>query len=448
MPLHGEIQSMETAYSKKNSPTERLVSIDAYRGFVMLAMASGGLGLGSVLSSQPDLAPEGTLLGNLLRGAAYQMSHVAWQGCAFWDLIQPSFMFLVGTSLAFSVAKREKQGQDFLSRFGHALLRSLILVLLGVFLISNNQPMTSFSFVNVLTQIGLGYPFLFLLAGRDWRVQAVGLMVVLGLSFALFTFIPPTPASISEIQEYQQFRKMAVDVGPYEGRFANWNKHVNVAAAADRVLLNFFPWSDAKAPVFHDRQFWINEGGYQTLNFLPSLATMILGLLAGGWLRTTWSVASHCVALIGSGFLLLLLGIACDPAILPISALADAQSLCPIVKRIWTPSWMLFSGGWSLLMLGGFHLVIEAWGARRWAFPLVVVGSNSIAIYVMSQLLGPWVDSSVKTHLTAFDAATGWALLSALTGGAFWPVWRSLLRLTFYWLVCWYLYISRIFIKI
>jgi predicted acyltransferase len=77
-----------------------------------------------------------------------------------------------------------------------------------------------------------------------------------------------------------------------------------------------------------------------------------------------------------------------------------------------------------------------------------VVGSNSIAIYVMSQLLGPWVDSSIKTHLAALDAATGWAVVSALTGGAFWPVWRSLLRLTFYWLVCWYLYSSRIFIKI
>lgn len=448
MRLRGDFHTMEMATNPKNRPTERLISIDAYRGFVMLAMASGGLGLGSVVAGQPEWAPEGTMLGAILRGAADQMSHVAWRGCAFWDLIQPSFMFLVGTSLAFSAAKREKQGHDFLARLGHAIFRSLILVLLGVFLISNNQPMTNFSLVNVLTQIGLGYPFLFLLAGRDWRIQATSLIAVLGLSFAVFALNPPTPTAISEIQEYQQFRGMSVDTGPFEGRFANWNKHVNVAATADRILLNIFPWTETKSPTFHGRQYWINEGGYQTLNFLPSLATMILGLMAGGWLRTTWSAASHCVALIGSGFLLLLVGIACDPAIVPIPGLADVQSLCPIVKRIWTPSWVLFSGGWSLLMLGGFHLIIEAWGARRWAFPLVVVGSNSIAIYVMSQLLGPWVDTTVKTHLAALDAGTGWTLVSAITGGLLWPVWRSLLRLTFYWLVCWYLYSSRIFIKI
>ena len=436
------------AAATKDPKAERLVSIDAYRGFVMIAMASSGLGLGSVLASHPELAPEGTIGGTLLRAAAYQLSHIAWQGCAFWDLIQPSFMFLVGTSLAFSVARREKQGQEFLGRLGHALARSVVLVLLGIFLISNGQTMTNFSFVNVLTQIGLGYPLLFLLADLGWRAQAAAFAVVLALSFALFAFNPPTDATVAEIRDYQQFRKMEPDTGPYTGRYAAWNKHVNIGASADRVLLNAFPRPEKSAPVFHDRQFWINEGGYQTLNFLPSLATMILGLIAGGWLRTEWGKASQCVALIGGGVLFLLLGTACDPAILPISALADVQVVCPIVKKIWTPSWVLFSGGWALLMLGVFHLITEAWGRKGWAYPLLVVGRNSIAMYVMAQLLGPWVDATLKTHLAAVDAATGWALATALTGCVLWPLWRSLIRLSFYWVACWYLDANRIYIKI
>ena len=104
-----------------------------------------------------------------------QFDHHPWNGLRFWDLIQPSFMFLVGTSLAFSVARREKQGQEFLGRLGHALARSVVLVLLGIFLISNGQTMTNFSFVNVLTQIGLGYPLLFLMADLGWRAQAAAL---------------------------------------------------------------------------------------------------------------------------------------------------------------------------------------------------------------------------------------------------------------------------------
>lgn len=427
---------------------ERLVSIDAYRGFVMMAMASSGLGLASVAAANPDWAAEGTFAGGLLRAAAFQASHVSWHGCAFWDLIQPSFMFLVGTSLAFSVARREQDGQGYVGRLGHALARSIVLVLLGIFLISNGQPMTNFSFVNVLTQIGLGYPLLFLLADQGWRIQAAAFVAVLALSFGLFALNPPLAATVAEIQEYQQFRKMEPDTGPYEGRYAAWNKHVNIAASADRLILNAFPRAEKSAPVFHDRQFWINEGGYQTLNFLPSLATMILGLIAGAWLRTEWGKASQCVALIGGGVLFLILGIACDPAILPLPALGKVQSLCPIVKKIWTPSWVLFSGGWALLMLGFFHLATEAWGRKGWAYPLVVVGRNSIAMYVMAQLLGPWVDSTLKTHLAAVDSATGWAIAAALTGGVLWPVWRSLIRLSFYWASCWYLDANRIYIKI
>src|SRR6059058_3307648 len=106
----------------EKDPPGRLASLDAYRGFVMLAMASGGLGLAKVAKH----FPESPLWGRL----AYQVDHVAWRGCSFWDLIQPSFMFIVGVAMPFSYAKRRAEGQPWGRLFVHALWRSLALIAL------------------------------------------------------------------------------------------------------------------------------------------------------------------------------------------------------------------------------------------------------------------------------------------------------------------------------
>jgi len=111
---------------------ERLVSLDAYRGFIMLAMASGGFAVATVVRKNPSLNENETW-----RFLAQQLDHVEWRGCAFWDLIQPSFMFMVGVSMAYSYANRQARGQSYARMFGHALFRSLVLVALGVFLSSN-----------------------------------------------------------------------------------------------------------------------------------------------------------------------------------------------------------------------------------------------------------------------------------------------------------------------
>src|SRR5262245_46440789 len=116
----------------------RLVSLDAYRGLTMLAMASGGLGLARVAQKFPDSEAWQTI--------GYQFEHVPWVGCALWDLIQPSFMFMVGVSMAYSCASRQAHGQSYRRMFAHACLRSLILVLLGIFLRSDGRPRTNFTF--------------------------------------------------------------------------------------------------------------------------------------------------------------------------------------------------------------------------------------------------------------------------------------------------------------
>src|SRR5262249_489512 len=151
--------------------SERLVSLDAYRGFIMLVMASGGFGFAQMARQFSDSRFWGFL--------GYEFDHVPWDGCAFWDLIQPSFMFMVGVALPFSLASRLSQGQAHLRIFGHTIYRSIVLILLGIFLSSTWSKQTDFTFVNVLTQIGLGYTFVFLLAGRGVAVQLAAILAIL-----------------------------------------------------------------------------------------------------------------------------------------------------------------------------------------------------------------------------------------------------------------------------
>jgi predicted acyltransferase len=113
------------------------------------------------------------------------------------------------------------------------------------------------------------------------------------------------------------------------------------------------------------------------------------------------------------------------------------MTVCPIVKRIWTPSWAVFSAGWTFALLALFYGVIDVLGHRRWAFPLVVVGMNSIAIYCMSQLLKPWISRSLRVHLG-----------SSWFAGDYGPVIVSTSVLLVLWLFCFWMYRRRIFLRI
>src|SRR5207237_5722387 len=158
-----EPSQREAVLEPTAAPTERLVSLDAYRGLVMVLMVSAGLGIGRVVKNfdaTPELNHLHTPLWDKL---AYQTDHAPWVGCTLWDLIQPSFMFMVGAALPFSIASRRAKGQSFLRLLIHAVIRSIVLILLGVFLVSHGAR-TNWTFDVVLTQIGLGYIFLFLLA--------------------------------------------------------------------------------------------------------------------------------------------------------------------------------------------------------------------------------------------------------------------------------------------
>jgi predicted acyltransferase len=306
---------------------------------------------------------------------AHQQSHVEWVGCNLHDLIQPSFSFLVGVALPFSIASRRARGQSTLRMTAHAFWRALLLVLLGIFLRSVGGPQTSFTFEDTLSQIGLGYGILFLLGLRPRRDQWIALGLILLGYWAAFAAYPlPGGDAHSTVGLFNPW----LSKYGLTGFAAHWNKNSNPAWAFDAWFLNLFP---------RQQPFRYNGGGYSTLSFIPTLGTMILGLLAGGVLRserTAWAkvrwLALAGVLCLASGWLLGRLGI------------------CPVVKRIWTPSWVLFSGGWGFLILAAFYTVVDSCKRRAWAFLFIVIGMNSITAYCMSELTRGFIGSAITCH--------------------------------------------------
>lgn len=389
----------------------RLISLDAYRGAIMLFMASGGLAIPAVAKQFPD-SP-------LWRFLAFNTDHVEWVGCSMWDLIQPSFMFMVGVSMPYSIASRRAKGDGERKIFAHVLYRAVFLVLLAIFLTSNWSKRTDFVFTNVLAQIGLGYAFLYLFLGRGMRVQLAGLAGILIGSWLLFLL---WPLSNTDLSAY------AADAPRW---FAHWNKNANAASAFDVWFLNLFPRAEP---------FVFNQGGYQTLNFLPSLGTMLLGLMAGERLRQPRNNTSKLAWLVTASALCLA------------SGWLAGQSLCPLVKRIWTPSWVLYSGGWTFALLAGFFWVIDMHGRRRWAFPLLVVGMNSIAMYCMAQLMKGWIRSSLQIHLGPLALPLlrhmPFAVDPIWLNNTFGPLVQAAAILLVLWLICLWMYRRGIFLRI
>lgn len=376
--------------------SQRVMSIDAFRGFVMLAMASSGLGFATLAKPEnvQKLTDAGvTIPAWLLNFLAYQFDHVEWSGCSFWDLIQPSFMFLVGVALPFSYSRRASEGHSAAAQFRHVLWRSFVLVALGVFLSSNWSKQTDFTFVNVLSQIGLGYPVLYLLRERSLRAQFAVTAIILVSYWGWFANYTIPSAQRDDLHAVlverspnilKDVKRPELECSQFDGFGSHWNKHVNAAAEVDRKLLNLFP---REGEPFQGQKFWINRGGYQTLNFIPSIATMLLGLMAGTVLRSSQLDGEKVRWLLKAGAICFGVSMALDTSIWPIAIPKCDWHFAPIVKRIWSPGWAVFSSGWTFWMLAAFYWVIDMRQWRRWSWPLMIVGMNSIAMYVMAQLI-------------------------------------------------------------
>ncbi len=401
-------QAAAAAAPAKSGLAGRVTAIDAYRGLVMFLMMAEVLEFAAISAAHP-----GSAFWHLL---GHHQSHVEWVGCSLHDLIQPSFSFLVGVALPFSIASRLARGQSRVRMTVHAFWRALLLILLGVFLRSLNRHQTYWTFEDTLTQIGLGYGALFLLGLRPVREQWLALGIILvgyWVAFALY----PLPGATFDYDKVGVANRLPWVMPGFAG---HWSKNSNLARAFDRWFLNLFP---------REKPFTFNGGGYATLSFIPTLGTMILGLIAGSVLRRDiqpWSKVKWLVVAGGLG--------------LGIGLMLGWLGLCPVVKRIWTPSWTIFSGGWCFLLLAGFYASMEIGGAKKWAFPLTVIGMNSIAAYCMAHLFEGFISRNLATNLGANTFT--------LLGESYEPLMKGGAILLVLWLLLFWMYRRKLFLRI
>jgi heparan-alpha-glucosaminide N-acetyltransferase len=402
------------AAAKSGAPASaRLVSLDAYRGFTMLAMASGGLGLAQVARRNPNWAV-----------LADQFSHRDWEGCVFWDLIQPSFMFIVGVSMVMSFAARQGQGQSWARQCLHAVKRAGLLCLVGMFLDWYGSGQLYIQFIRVLQQIAIGYLIAFAVLPLGPKVQAVTAVLLLAGHTAAFVI-------------YGQMTEIAP-----------WLKDGNFGQRLDILL-----------------HLPLSSGKYVTFNAVSSAATILFGVLAGELLRGPASVGKKFGILVAAGFAGLLVGFLLSGGDERIVAF---HPLIPMIKKLWTASFAIFAAGWTCLMLAGFYGVVEGLGFKMWTFPFVVIGMNSIATYVVSQMFGgsakaianlivpPETDRAdilAKRRLSdiipVIDFSTwrvSWGI--DLTTWYLTPLIESLLALLCIWLAMLWLYRWKIFFKL
>jgi predicted acyltransferase len=350
-----------------SAPAPRLVSLDAFRGFTMLWII-GGAAIARALAI-PVLSR--------------QMEHTPWRGLRYYDVIWPSFMLMVGVSVAFSHASRA--GQETPAReLLHAFRRAAVLFLLGSLRTSVSTGSAAWiELSSALQPIAVAYLAAFLLAARSTRVHAAAAAAILG-GYGLLLHFVAAPGSAS---------------GPYE-------PGMNLVTWVDlRVLGRTHP-----------------EGWGTVLSTIPTVATTLIGLLIGGLLLSTRSTGAKLRILTVAGIAGIAAGHALDPWV-------------PIVMKLWTSSYGIATAGWACLLFAFFYWVFDGIGARRGSLLFVVIGSNAIAAYLAGTLV------PLQRIVAPFTQ------LAAPNAGALAPVLRPLAAFALEWLVLFWLYRRRIFLK-
>jgi predicted acyltransferase len=397
-------------------------------------------------------------------------THVQWSGFSVWDLIMPSFVFLVGVVMPLSAAARRRRGATERQIFGHVALRSAALLLLPLFLLILQNRERSYldelwpfillaaglpvserlaammgiasapvrhrieltwwaaivaasgfrvfanigaiglDFDHVFSQLALASIFAFLLVGKSRSVQVGCLIAILVAYWTFFVMYPLPPSGFDP-------SKVGVQAGDevFSGLFSHWNKNTNAAAAFDVWFLNLLPRAEP---------FLFQEKGLATLNFIPAIVTMIFGVMVGELLLSGRAKTQIGNALVLTG------------AVVLVAGLVAGQWLCPIVKSVWTPSWVLFSSGVTMLVLAAFYHACDIREWRAWAFPFVVLGTNSILLYTLAYY--KWRFLSIPEKLSGID----------MFAGIHAPVLESVVLVAMLWTIAYVLHRKGIFVKL
>ena len=315
---------------------------------------------------------------------AEQFTHTDWEGMTAWDLIQPFFMFIVGVAMPFSFGKRWAGGEKWTRSLRHVLQRFALLILWGLIARSIRPEKPTLDLINVLAQIAFTYLVAFLILRWPWKAQLGVAFGLLAAHWALHMFWAPPGVT-----------------GP-------WVKDANVGWYLDRTILG---------------KNW--GGSYATINCISSAANTIFGMMAGQLLldEASWPRKLRILALTGLG------GIAAGLALSPV---------IPIIKKIWTASFALYSTGYTLLALVAFLWICDIKLWRGWAKIFVIAGSNSIFIYLFHEIMEKWLSRVAPVF-------TGWAI-------QWWGDWGRFLTdnvvIAFQIYVCWWLWRRKIFFKL
>ncbi len=368
-----------TNSSSSLTPEGRLLSLDFFRGFTMFLLIGEFTGLFSNLT---DPALGGTFIHSL----GEQFHHVKWQGLHFWDLVQPFFMFIVGVAMPFSFAKRTARGDSYNLLFRHALQRSFLLLLLGWALYCIGPGKITFRFQNVLAQLSVTYIIAFLLIRKKVSVQLI-------VSFGLLI--------LAEVI-YRSF--------PVEGF-----NHPFIPNE------NFGTWLDLQYGGENLGGHWVS------FNAIPTTAHTIWGVLAGKLLMSDKPAAKKLKTLIIAGLAGVIIGYALNP-------------VTPIIKRIATSSFVIVSGGWSLLVLAFSYWLIDIKKSRNWVIFFAVVGMNPLFIYLFAHLNGSdFIRHIIYPFGMALFGRTGELPASIIMNSIIWFL---------LWYICYWMYKQKIFIKI
>jgi predicted acyltransferase len=361
----------------------RLASLDFYRGLVMVLLMLESTGL-------YDHLVEHTTEGSFLHSVSMQFTHHLWHGLHFWDLIQPAFMFIAGTAMAFSLTKQTSQGISWNQQAIHALKRSGWLFFWGVLDYAVRGDHLSFELWDVLTQLSFTMLVAFLIF--KWKpayqlLFSVGLFLI-AESLYRFTKVPGFDQPFTD-----------------QHNFGNY---------IDGILMNK-----------------INPGGWVAINCIPTAAHTIWGAVAGKWLLSQAGKKSKISYIVLFGVVALALGYTLDLA-----------GLTPIIKRIATTSFTLVSGGYCLLMLAFLYYWIDIAGHKKWLLFFTIVGMNSIFIYLFFEIvMSRWLLGYMTTIVNGVISPTGISETAILFI-------TSIIAFIFEWLLCFWLYRKKIFFKV
>ncbi len=375
-------QPAVVAVETKTSVSQRLLSLDFLRGFIMVLLAIESTGVYEYLHKN-------TNYGSFINLVFMEFTHHKWHGLRFWDLVQPSFMFMAGVSMAFSLNKQWASGVSWNKSFQKILQRCFWLFFWGVLDYAVRPGGLSFELWDVLTQLSFTTLVAFLIF--RWSTQAqIGVCIgLLLLTEALYRF--------TNVPGFNQ---------PFTDQH-NFGNYV------DLLLMNK-----------------INKGGWVAINCIPTAVHTIGGAIVGKYLISTGN-KKKVVPIIIAGVGCLLLGYG-----------LDRLHVTPIIKRIATSTFTLASLGWALLFLALSYWWVDIKGHRKHLEFFTIVGMNSIFIYLFFEIVG---DRWFTGYISAIsNGVMGWfnagEMLKFIVASA----------CVFFleWGICWFLYKKKVFFKL